>query len=157
MQFPEFPNTAADQPEIAFHFEDVEFELPDQAALAEWMQAIAAKEAKEMLGLDFVFCSDEYLRQMNIKHLRHDYFTDIITFPYTEGAVHGDIFISAERVGENAQTHDVTFDQELCRVMAHGILHLAGYGDKTPEEQQIMRAKEDFYIDLCPALKSGKS
>ena len=156
MQFPEFPEEESSDPVISFHFEDVEFDLPDQTLLTEWMLAIAEKEGKEMLGLDFVFGSDEYLRELNVEHLQHDYYTDIITFPYTEGAVHGDIFISSERVEENAQTHGVSFRQELCRVMAHGILHLAGYGDKTDEEQKIMRAKEDLYLSQCPVLEASK-
>lgn len=152
MQFPEFPIAGEAAPEIAFHFEDIEFTLPDPTELGAWIQTIAQAETKEVLGLDIIFCTDEYLRAINVEHLEHDYYTDIITFPYTEGAVHGDLFISAERVQENAETHGVAFLQELCRVIAHGVLHLAGYGDKTAEEQITMRAKEDLYLNQCPVL-----
>jgi rRNA maturation RNase YbeY len=83
---------------------------------------------------------------MNVEFLDHDYYTDVITFPYSEDAVHGDVFISYDRVKDNAQTLGVPFEQELCRVLVHGVLHLAGYLDKTPEAEQVMRQKEDFYL-----------
>lgn len=156
MQFPKLPVAEQPEPGIAFHFEEVEFDLPDPAVLSSWLESIAQNEGKEVLGLDIVFCSDEYLRDINVQYLQHDYYTDIITFPFTEGALHGDIFISSERVADNAQTLDTSFIQELCRVMAHGVLHLAGYGDKSPEEQKNMRAKEDFYLAQCPVLDTGK-
>lgn len=146
MLFPDFPFQEEPETFISFFFEDITFELPDQQTLVDWILSVAEKEGKPVYELNFIFCSDEYLRQVNIEHLQHDYYTDIITFPYTEGAVHGDIFISADRVGENAKLHGVSFLHELHRVMAHGVLHLAGYGDKTPEEVEIMRAKEDFYL-----------
>lgn len=151
MNFPEFP--LEDEPEtfVSFHFEQVEFDLPHQQLLVDWLLSIAAAEKKPVFELNFIFCSDEYLRNINVEYLQHDYYTDIITFPYTEGAVHGDLFISSERVTENARALGVSFLNELCRVMAHGVLHLAGYGDKTPEEVQVMRAKEDFYLKKLPA------
>ncbi|MBL7774466.1 MAG: rRNA maturation RNase YbeY [Saprospiraceae bacterium] len=154
MQFPELPSEAQADPSVSFHFEAVEFDLPDPASLGLWLQQIASLEGKPMLGLDVIFCSDEYLRQVNREHLQHDYYTDIITFPYTEGAVHGDLFVSSERVAENAQTHRQPFVRELCRVLAHGVLHLAGYGDKSDQEISTMRAKEEHYLLLCPALES---
>lgn len=146
MHFPEFP--LYDEPEtlLSFHFEDVEFDLPDQQALVEWLLSIATEENKPVYELAYIFTSDEYLRQINIEHLQHDYYTDVITFPYAPDAVHGDVFISSERVADNAQKLGVPFLQELARVMAHGLLHLAGYGDKTPEEAHTMRAKEDHYL-----------
>lgn len=146
MDFPEFPLEEQPETTVSFFFEDASFELPDQQTLVEWILSIAANEEKPVYELNYIFCSDEYLRRINVEHLQHDYYTDIITFPYTENAVHGDVFISAERVRENAQTHGTTFGEELLRVMAHGVLHLAGYGDKTPEEEKTMRAREDFYL-----------
>ena len=146
MQFPEME--LDDEPEtfVSFYFEDVAFDLPEQQRLVEWLLSVADSEEKPVYELTYIFCSDEYLRQVNIEHLDHDYYTDVITFPYTEGVIHGDIFISSERVAENAQTHGVSFREELCRVMVHAVLHLAGYGDKSPEEEQLMRSKEDFYL-----------
>ena len=150
MLFPDMPFD--DEPEtfVSIHFEAVEFDLPDQQALVEWLLAIAAAENKPVHELTYIFCTDEYLRAINLEHLNHDYYTDIITFPYAENAVHGDIFISSERVAENARENAVPFLHELCRVMAHGVLHLAGYGDKSPDEVRIMRAKEDFYLEKRP-------
>lgn len=150
MQFPDIP--MEDEPEtfVSFYFEDVEFDLPNQQGLVEWLLAVAADEDKPVYELSYIFCSDEYLRQINIEHLDHDYYTDVITFPYTEGVVHGDIFISSDRVADNAATHAVSFLDELYRVMVHGVLHLSGYGDKTPVQQQMMRAKEDFYLKKLP-------
>lgn len=150
MNFPDFPLEEEPETLVSFNFEDVEFELPVQEAIVNWLLEIAAAEKKPVYELNIIFCSDEYLRQINVEYLRHDYYTDIITFPYTEGAVHGDLFISSERVTENARAHGVSFLNELCRVMAHGVLHLAGYGDKTPEEVRVMREKEDFYLKKWP-------
>lgn len=149
MFFPELPPEADDLPEspVDFHFEDAAFDLPDPGALAAWLLALARAEGKPFYHVNFIFCSDEYLRQVNVQYLDHDYYTDVITFPLGEaGEIRGDVFISSERVAENAATHGVSFSDELCRVMAHAVLHLTGYGDKTPEEQAAMRSKEDFYL-----------
>jgi rRNA maturation RNase YbeY len=100
-----------------------------------------------MGDLTFVFCSDEYLLVLNNKYLKHDYFTDIITFDNTEGlTVHGDLFISVERVKENSAGLGVAFKDELYRVMVHGVLHLLGYSDKSKPAKQTMTSKEDFYL-----------
>ncbi|HNE28818.1 MAG TPA: rRNA maturation RNase YbeY, partial [Saprospiraceae bacterium] len=132
---------------VGFHFEDVSFDLPHAGQLTEWLRSIARAESKPFIEVNYIFCSDEYLRKVNVEYLDHDYYTDIITFPYGEaGEIHGDLFISSERVADNAQTLGVSFQHELCRVMAHGVLHLAGYGDKSPEEEALMRQKEDFYL-----------
>ncbi len=149
MQFPPLPSEAHETPEapVNFHFEDVRFELWEPEMLTQWLMGIAEAEKKPFIEVNYIFCSDEYLRQVNIEYLDHDYYTDIITFPYGEpGEIHGDLFISSERVAENALSNEVSFQQELSRVMAHGVLHLAGYGDKTPEEEALMRQKEDFYL-----------
>lgn len=149
MLFPELPPDADDAPEsqIDFHFEDVDFDLSDPDALAAWLLDVADAEEKPFAEVNFIFCSDEYLRQINVQYLDHDYYTDVITFPLGEtGEINGDVFISSERVAENAAANGVSFHQELCRVMVHAVLHLAGHGDKTPEETTVMRAKEDFYL-----------
>lgn len=145
MDFPALPHDAPEQP-IGFHFEDVEFDLPDTDGLAAWLSSLAEEEGKPLVELNYIFCSDERLREMNVEFLDHDYYTDVITFPYSENAAHGDVFISSERVADNARSMGIPFATELCRVLAHGLLHLLGYGDKTEEEQQTMRAKEDYYL-----------
>lgn len=143
-----FPDLPADLPEtpVSFHFEDVNFELSNEQQLTDWLMGVAQSEGKDFIEVNYVFCSDEHLRKMNVEFLDHDYFTDIITFPYDEGAVHGDIFISSERVADNAQSLGVPFENELCRVLVHGVLHLVGYLDKTAEDERLMREKEDFYL-----------
>ncbi|MCB0531216.1 MAG: rRNA maturation RNase YbeY [Lewinellaceae bacterium] len=151
MQFPNLPVDDNPEPGVSFFFEDVTFAFPNPEQLIAWMLSIARQEQKETGEISVVFCSDEYLRQVNIEHLQHDYYTDIITFQYTEGVVHGDIFISSDRVAENAEVHGVSFQHELSRVLAHGVLHLAGYADKTPEAQLLMRAKENYYLDQLDA------
>lgn len=152
MDFPEFPSDEAPETFVSFNFEDVEFDLPNQQTLVDWLLHLAEAENKPVYELNFIFCSDEYLREVNLEYLRHDYYIDIITFPYTEGAIHGDLFISSERVADNAGENGVSFLNELCRVMAHGVLHLAGYGDKTSDEVRVMREKEDFYLKKLPAF-----
>jgi rRNA maturation RNase YbeY len=147
----QFPELEAPQQPIEFFFEDVEFDLPDETRLSEWLQSVAAAEGKPIFEVNYIFCSDEHLRGINVEFLGHDYYTDIITFDYSDGAkMRGEIYISSERVAENAQEHSVSFSHELCRVMVHGILHMAGYGDKTPEQETLMREKEDFYLKKLP-------
>jgi probable rRNA maturation factor len=114
----------------------------------QWIQNIAKQENKTINYITFIFCNDDYLLDINIKYLNHDYYTDIITFPYKEGDdIESDIYISVDRVKENAEDYQESFENELLRVMAHGVLHLIGYGDKTPEQSTIMRAKESQYIE----------
>jgi len=145
MQFPEFSD---DEPEVpvSFHFEEVAFDLPDEQKLTDWLLGVAESEGKDFVEVNYIFCSDERLREMNVEFLDHDYYTDVITFPYAEDAVHGDVFISSERVADNAQSLGVAFEHELCRVLVHGVLHLAGYLDKTEEAEKVMREREDFYL-----------
>jgi rRNA maturation RNase YbeY len=151
MQFPDLPGEAPESP-VSFNFEDVTFDIPDESALSGWLMRIAEVEGKAFVEVNFVFCSDEHLRGINVEYLDHDYYTDVITFPYSEDAVHGDVFISSDRVRDNAATVGVTFEAELCRVMAHGVLHLAGYDDKTPEKKAEMTAREDFFLRTCPII-----
>jgi probable rRNA maturation factor len=139
------------QGEINFYSEETDFELSNETVIHDWLQTVAAKENKGIDTLTFIFCSDDYLYEMNVEHLQHDTLTDVITFPYSDEGAHeieGDIFISIDRVKENAATFGVTMLQELHRVMVHGTLHLLGYGDKTPEDKALMTEKENFYLAL---------
>ena len=133
---------------IRFFKEDTSFELSEKQRVKVWIKSIATQEGKQMGELSYIFCSDEYLLQVNREYLDHDYYTDIITFDNAEeeGVIEGDIFVSIDRVRDNATTLQVPFETELRRVLAHGVLHLCGYKDKTPIDEQLMRAKENFYI-----------
>jgi rRNA maturation RNase YbeY len=128
---------------ISFNYE-TNFELQDEAKYEGWISEVIESEDKTEGEINYIFCDDEYLLQKNIEFLDHDTLTDIISFDYTMGnLISGDIFISVERVKENAQEFNVSFDDELRRVMAHGILHYCGYKDKTEEDSAVMRSKED--------------
>lgn len=134
---------------ISFHSEDVDFQLENEQKLIDWINSTIQQEEKSATEITYVFCSDEFLYQMNLDYLNHDTYTDIITFDYTENSfVSGDIFISIDRVKENAIKFNTTFLNELSRVIIHGVLHLVGYKDKTTEQKQVMRSKEDFYLTL---------
>jgi rRNA maturation RNase YbeY len=133
---------------ISFNYE-TDFELLDEAKHEEWITRIIASEDKKEGEISYVFCDDEYLLQMNIQYLDHDTLTDIISFDYTVGReISGDIFISIERVRENAEEFGFPFDEELKRVMAHGILHYCGYRDKSEEDEALMRKKEEEKIAM---------
>lgn len=135
--------------DFSFHCEDIEYELIQKPAVISWLSYSITNEGKIPGEISFIFCSDEYLHSMNVKHLQHDTLTDIITFDYCEeNEIHGDLFISIERVAENAVKFGVPTEVELHRVMVHGIMHLCGYKDKTTEDQNVMSAKEDFYLNL---------
>jgi probable rRNA maturation factor len=148
MNFPDLSDFSEEVEESAvmYHFEDVEFDFQNEKKLTSWIQETAIAEGKTVQELTYIFCSDDYLLQMNKEHLQHDYYTDVITFAYSDNPIAGDIFISADRVKDNAQQIKVTFEHELHRVMIHGLLHLAGYLDKTPKHKATMTAKEDFYL-----------
>ena len=144
MTQPLFPLSFEENDTIEFSSEEVEFELENENAVTDWLKKIIEQTGNSLRLLNFIFCSDDYLLRLNIEYLHHDTLTDIITFPYAEPPViEGDIFISIDRVRDNAVDFNVPFEQELHRVMAHGVLHLCGYGDKTPDEQRTMRQKED--------------
>lgn len=133
---------------IDFHYE-TDFSIEDETKFADWISRLVNSENCDYSQLDFIFCDDEYLLKINQDYLNHDTYTDIITFPYEDlNGLAGDIFISVQRVGENAVDYGVDFDAELKRVMAHGVLHLIGYGDKSEEETLLMRFKEDEKIKL---------
>ena len=113
----------------------------------QWLIKVAKAEKKTVKLLNYIFCSDEYLLDINVKYLGHDYYTDIITFPYQQDQfIESDLYLSIDRIEDNAKEYGETFDNELLRVMVHGLLHLMGYGDKTEEDTRIMREKEDCYI-----------
>ncbi len=134
---------------ITFHKEEIEFELPEEEKLVEWLGEIATKENKTISLLTYIFCSDEYILDINKTYLNHDYYTDIITFPYKQGhEIESDIFISVDTVRTNAIEYDTTFNKELLRVIAHGLLHMLGYGDKTDEDQAKMTEMEDMCLEL---------
>ena len=135
---------------IEFHNE-IEFVLQNQGELQRWIKKVITSENKEMGEINYIFCSDEYLLERNIKYLDHDTLTDIITFNYCKGKIiTSDIMISIDGVKENSTIFDNSFSEELHRVMIHGILHLIGYDDKTEKEKILMREKENFYLKkLC--------
>jgi probable rRNA maturation factor len=134
---------------INFFAEDIDFEPAGPEKLRAWVEKIIAAENCSLNFVNYIFCSDEYLLALNQEHLQHDTLTDIITFPYQDAPeIEGDVFISIERIRENAHTFQVSFERELYRVMAHGVLHLCGYGDKTPEEKAQMTEKEDAVLVL---------
>lgn len=125
-----------------------EFEIENPSAVSYWLQRVINEESKELGALNYIFCDDDYLHKMNIEFLDHDTLTDVISFDYTEGmVVSGDVYISTERVAENAIEFEVTFIDELHRVMVHGLLHYCGYKDKTEDDVLMMRAKENYYLN----------
>lgn len=128
---------------IAFNYE-TNFELSNEKETSDWIVSCIESEGFELGEINYIFCDDEYLHKINIEFLQHDTLTDIISFDYTLGKlVGGDIFISVQRVKENAIEFNTNFRQELHRVIIHGILHYMGYKDKTDNEKQLMRAKEN--------------
>ena len=133
---------------IEFHYE-YDFKLKNEKEYSDWLKRVISSEQKQLNGLNFIFCSDDYLLDINQKYLNHDTYTDIISFDYSEGnLLQGDIFISIDRIKENALKFKVSFEEELRRVMVHGILHYSGYNDKTSEEKELMRNKEDNKINM---------
>ena len=131
---------------IEFYSEEIDFQLADENKIRAWIESVAHEESNEIGYVSFVFCSDDYLHKMNVEYLKHDTLTDIITFPYKKNPLEGDIFISIERVADNAKDFNETFDRELHRVIIHGILHLCGYGDKTDVQEKKMRSLEEKYL-----------
>lgn len=130
---------------IEFVTEDIEFTLINQNEITDWLNQIISKHGYQLENLTYVFCSDEYLHDMNLEYLNHDTYTDIITFDNADdaGVIESDIFISIDRVKENAQLLGTSFPDELHRVMVHGVLHLLGFDDKTPELKAQMQQEED--------------
>lgn len=133
---------------ISFNYE-TDFELSDEAAISEWLSNVILSESKKEGEINYIFCDDEYLHKINVEYLDHDTLTDIISFDYSVGnELNGDIFVSVERVADNAKDFNVSFDEELKRVLVHGILHYAGYKDKSDEDELKMRQKEEEKMAL---------
>jgi len=133
---------------ISFNYES-DFILDQEPVYASWIETIILSENKTVGEISYVFCDDEYLHNINMQYLNHDTLTDIISFDYTEGdIISGDIFVSIERVKDNAIDFKVTFEEELKRVLAHGVLHYCGYKDKTNADTTLMRTKENEKIKL---------
>ena len=133
---------------ISFNYE-TEFTLENETLFSDWISRVILSENKKEGDINYVFCDDEYILEINKQYLDHDYYTDIISFDYCVGnELHGDVFVSIDRVKENATDFDVTFDDELKRVIIHGILHYIGYKDKSEEEELLMRQKENEKIAM---------
>ena len=131
---------------ISFNYE-IDFKLKDESKISNWISKVITSEGFKEEEINYVFCDDAYLHPLNIEFLKHDTLTDIISFDYSIGKIiQGDIFISVERVKDNAEIFGVSFIEELHRVMVHGILHYCGYKDKTEAETKAMRSKENHYL-----------
>lgn len=135
---------------------EIDFELENQSEVTEWIKYIIEEESLELGDLTYVFCSDAYLYDLNVEFLQHDTLTDIISFDYRVGdLVNGEIYISIDRVKENAMDFGVSFVDELHRVIIHGVLHICGYDDLTDAEEKAMRTKEDWALSLRNFLKDN--
>ncbi|WP_299250521.1 rRNA maturation RNase YbeY [uncultured Lacinutrix sp.] len=132
---------------ISFNYEN-DFKLPNETQISKWISSVIVTENCKEEEINYVFCDDDYLHKLNVDFLDHDTLTDVISFDYSVGkTLHGDIFISTERVEDNAKDFENTFEEELHRVLVHGVLHYCGYKDKTDEEAKLMREKENFYLN----------
>ena len=132
---------------VSYFNEDINFPFKEKRLTSRWLKFVAESEAKRLGDISVIFCSDNYILDVNIKYLKHDYYTDIITFDYCEGnRLSGDLFISIDSVRENAAFYGTEFADELNRVIVHGVLHLIGYDDHTEEDIAVMRAKENYYL-----------
>lgn len=135
---------------INFFSQKPRFKLSDPKKVTAWIKNTIKQEGATLISLNYIFCTDEYLHDMNVRFLKHDTLTDIITFNYnpSETEIEGEIYISIDRVRENAKTFETDFQTELNRVIIHGVLHLIGYNDKTRSQKAVMREKEDSYLSL---------
>ena len=133
-----------------FFSEKKSFSIPNKKKIRVLIKQLCLSEKKDLSFLNLIFCSDEYLLEINKKHLNHDYFTDVITFDFSEDnkKIEGDVYISVDRVADNAIKHKQEKDSELIRTIIHGTLHLFGYKDKTKKEKEIMTSKENKYLSL---------
>lgn len=138
---------------VNYYFEDTAFKLKAKTKIKNWLKLVAESEVYTLGNVSVIFCSDNYILDINQRFLQHDYFTDIITFDYSEGSkISGDLFISVDSVKENSIEYGTDFENELHRVIVHGILHLIGYDDHTDEDVRIMRSKENYYLSLYDLL-----
>ena len=134
---------------VSFHSEQTDYSISNENQISDWLVSVCKTEGKTLAEISIILCSDDYLLEVNRKHLNHDYYTDVITFDYSESPhVSGDIFISIDRVRENVGSFGVEMVDELHRIIVHGTLHLLGYTDKTSSSKEEMTSKEDFYLSL---------
>ena len=134
---------------VSYFFENTDFKLKNKTKIKNWLRFVAESEIFTLGNISVIFCSDNYILDINQRFLQHDYFTDIITFDYSEGRkISGDLFISVDSVRENSIEYGTEFFDELHRVIVHGILHLIGYDDHTDDEIKVMRSKEDYYLSV---------
>lgn len=138
---------------ISYYFQDTDFKFRDRRRTNEWLKLAAESEIRRIGNISIIFCSDNYVLDINQKYLQHDYFTDIITFDYCEeDRLSGDLFISVDSVRENSVEFGTEFKDELNRVIIHGLLHLVGYDDHTEKDIKLMRSKENYYLSLRELL-----
>ena len=138
---------------ISYYFQDTDFKFRDRRKTNEWLKLAAESEIRRIGNISIIFCSDNYVLDINQKYLQHDYFTDIISFDYCEGdRLSGDLFISVDSVRENSVEFGTEFKDELNRVIIHGLLHLVGYDDHTEKDIKLMRSKENYYLSLRELL-----
>ena len=138
---------------VSYYTEDTRFSFKEKRLTSRWLKFVAESEAKRLGAISVIFCSDNYILDININYLKHDYYTDIITFDYCEGdRLSGDLFISVDSVRENAAFYGTEFADELNRVIVHGLLHLIGYDDHSEEDIAVMRAKENYYLSQRPLV-----
>lgn len=143
----DFPKEkVAESPSVSFQVEGTDFVLEYREDIISWVLDALSTEARQCNYIDFILCDDAYLLNINKEYLQHNYYTDIITFPLNEDPIESNVFISIDRVRENAHIYKVDFENELHRVIIHGILHLIGYDDKSEDDKTKMRAKEDEYL-----------
>lgn len=141
---------------INFFTEDISFHLKHKTKIRQWIRKVVLSKGAKLSEINYIFCSDEFLKSVNIEYLQHDYYTDIITFDNSEEEeqLEGDIYISIDRIKENSREFAKSFEEELYRVMIHGVLHLLGYGDKTPEEASLMREEEERALSIFPSVEN---
>lgn len=139
---------------ISYFFQDTDFVYKNRRFNNRWIRLTAESEIKRLGDINIIFCSDNQILDINLKYLQHDYYTDIITFDYSEeNTISGDLFISVDSVRENAKEYGTEFDDELHRVIIHGILHLLGYDDHTENDIKLMRLKEDYYLEVRSQMR----
>ena len=132
---------------ISFHCKHSQYRPANKSRITEWLNKSVQHQKKSIGNISIVFCSDEHLLQINKQYLNHNYFTDIITFDYsTNNVISGDLFVSIDRLRDNAANLEINLQLEVRRVLVHGVLHLCGYNDKSPADKKLMTAKEDFYL-----------
>lgn len=138
---------------VRYYTEDTDFVFKGKALNNKWLRMVAESEIRKIGDINIIFCSDNYILDVNMKYLQHDYFTDIITFDYCEGKyLNGDLFISIDSVRENSEFYGTEFKDELNRVIVHGVLHLIGFDDHCDEDIAMMRSKENYYLDIREKL-----